>query len=164
MKVRETLTVAGWLRVPRNFDIVDGIYVAQGTTGIFGLYLGGQLLDIREPEGISEDGLNQLCFLGTYRPPLLMYKWGYSGLCVACHDVERPVTFTIVGRKYAHLSDLAREEGFTGTVEEFRNRDVRFPVVTCGSLNYLRYNVDVCGCTMLVESRGATHPPNTFCK
>lgn len=164
MEVREEHTVVGGLRVPRKFDIVDAIHVAQGTTGIFGLFLGGNLLDIREPEGIAEHGLQQLCFLGTYKMPLLMYKWGYSGLHIACHDAQQPVTFTVVGRKYAHLSDLAREEGFTGTLEEFLKRDIRFPVVTCGGLNYLRYHADLCGTTIALDWRGATHPPDLFRK
>lgn len=168
MDVRETITVAGTLRVPRSFDIVDAIYVKEGTTGVFGLFLGGQLLDVREPEAISERGLAQLCFLGVHRLPLLMYKWGFSGLTVhqrgepgAQQGAKPEVTYTIVGRKYVCLSDLAREEGFTGTVEEFLKRDVRFPVVTCGMLNYLRYNRDMAGCTIVVESRD---PPDVFLK
>lgn len=161
MDVRETITAVGTLRVPRVFDVVDAIYVPDGTTGIFALYLGGRLLDVREPEAIAEGGLYQLCFLGVYRMPLLMYNT-CSGVCVACHDAQRPVTYTIVGRKYAQLSDLAREEEFEGTLEEFLRRDLRFPVVTCGALNYLRYNAGVCGTIFGVESRGATHSPDLF--
>lgn len=39
MDVRETITAVGTLRVPRVFDVVDAIYVPDGTTGIFALSL-----------------------------------------------------------------------------------------------------------------------------
>jgi hypothetical protein len=95
--------------------------------------------------------------------PLFMYNT-FSGVRVACHDAQRPVTYTIVGRKYVQLSDLARDEGFSGTVEEFLRRDVWVPVVTCGTLNYLRYHAGTCGSIFGVKARGATHSPDLFRK
>ena len=144
-----------------DFDIIDAIYVSQGTTGRFRLHIGNHgVIDQVGPEQHAKDDKPQLCFLGMYSMNLLCYMYQFLNTSIG-KDSEEEVTYTIKGKKYDNSEHLLMYENMTfeyqsllvklvhnypkvNSVKELLNREIVVPVVSCGKLNYLAYKQGCC--------------------